>query len=314
MTMCAISVKEEYEEEICRFKVDDEGQLLTLDAVFKTPRVGSHRADVSKNIFPEQQDSECPDIKKEEAPGHHHCEESQAYSPIAPTSHSSDTDNEQSKGSAPKSDYTGITTNAGIECGNENTEQPLPLTRKTLDVDRQSEADSFSYSEESYPCEMNTGQQSPLSLEMLEEEQRQAEDSFSCVTESFVCQMHKPRSSKNIHGRELPQHQRDLIVERYQSGDGYKRISKALNIPWNTVKSVLVRWRKNGTTVTLPRTGRPSKIDEKTRKELVKEAVKRPTATLKELQEFLASTGCSVHATTISRILHKYGLWGRVAR
>uniref|UniRef100_A0A803JF02 Transposase Tc1-like domain-containing protein n=1 Tax=Xenopus tropicalis TaxID=8364 RepID=A0A803JF02_XENTR len=71
---------------------------------------------------------------------------------------------------------------------------------------------------------------------------------------------------------------------------------------------------KYGTTVTLPRTGHPSKIDEKTRRKLVREATKRPTATLKELQEYLASTGCVVHVTTISCILHMSGLWGRVAR
>ncbi|KAI3370144.1 hypothetical protein L3Q82_024939, partial [Scortum barcoo] len=35
-----------------------------------------------------------------------------------------------------------------------------------------------------------------------------------------------------ISRRELPKHQRDLIVQRYQSGEGYKRISKELNIPW----------------------------------------------------------------------------------
>uniref|UniRef100_A0A803K8A0 Transposase Tc1-like domain-containing protein n=1 Tax=Xenopus tropicalis TaxID=8364 RepID=A0A803K8A0_XENTR len=103
--------------------------------------------------------------------------------------------------------------------------------------------------------------------------------------------------------RELPKHQRDLIVKRYQSGEGYKRISKVLDIPWNTVKT----W-------TLPRTGHPSKIDEKTRRKLVREATKRPTATLKELQEYLASTGCVVHVTTISHILHMSGLWGRVVR
>ncbi|KAI3371761.1 hypothetical protein L3Q82_024310 [Scortum barcoo] len=58
-----------------------------------------------------------------------------------------------------------------------------------------------------------------------------------------------------------------------------------------------------------------SKIDDKTRRKLVREAAKRPTATLKELQEFLASTGCvAVHVTTISSLLHMSGLWGRVAR
>ena len=113
---------------------------------------------------------------------------------------------------------------------------------------------------------------------------------------------------------ELAKHQRDRIIQRYQSGEGYKRISKELNIPRNTVKTVIIKWRKYGTTVTLPRTGRPSKIDDKTRRKLVREAAKRPTATLKELQEFLASTGCVVHVKTISRLLHMSGLWGRVAR
>lgn len=45
-----------------------------------------------------------------------------------------------------------------------------------------------------------------------------------------------------------------------------QRISKALDIPWNTVKTVIIKWRKYGTTVTLPRTGRPTKVDEKTRR------------------------------------------------
>ncbi|XP_019732732.1 histone-lysine N-methyltransferase NSD2 [Hippocampus comes] len=87
--------------------------------------------------------------------------------------------------------------------------------------------------------------------------------------------------------RELPQHQKDLIVQRYRSGEGYKRISKALNMPWNTVKTVVVKWRKYGTTVTLPRTGRPSKINEKMTRKLVREAAERPTETLKERQELL---------------------------
>ncbi len=80
------------------------------------------------------------------------------------------------------------------------------------------------------------------------------------------------------------------------------------------MKTVSIKWRKYSSTVILPRTGRPSKIDEKVRRKLVREAAKSPTATLKELQEFLASTGCVVYVTTISHILHMSGLWGRVAR
>ena len=50
--------------------------------------------------------------------------------------------------------------------------------------------------------------------------------------------------------RELTKHQRDLIVERYQSGRRYKIFSTALQIPWSTVKTVIMKWRKYGTTVT----------------------------------------------------------------
>ncbi|XP_077107151.1 uncharacterized protein LOC143764919 [Ranitomeya variabilis] len=114
--------------------------------------------------------------------------------------------------------------------------------------------------------------------------------------------------AKAMIRKQLTTQQRDLIVESYQSGEGYKKISKSLDISRNTVKTVIKKWLKFGTTVTLPRTGRPSKIDVRTRRKLVREAAKRPRATLKELQEFLASTGCVLHVTTISRILHVSGL------
>lgn len=54
---------------------------------------------------------------------------------------------------------------------------------------------------------------------------------------------------------------------------------------WNIV---IINWRKYGTTVRLPRTGCLSKIDDKMTRKLVREAAKRPPATLKELQELLA--------------------------
>ncbi|XP_077389408.1 uncharacterized protein LOC144026561 [Festucalex cinctus] len=320
--MCAISVKEEYEGELCRLKEENKGQRRLLDAAFKAPRVVPHRADATKNVLPEQQDPKCLHVKREvvdeeEEPGHY-CGGSHTDSLLAPrsdrdvTSHPSDTDidDEYSKG---LTDESGTTTSAGTGCGTKDR----PDTEYSIAIPEGSGSEgmdsSTSTKDESPVCENNTEQQSSPSLDMLDEEQ-QAADSFSYTEEAFTCQVHKPRTGESFHSRELPQYQRDLIVERYQSGEGYKRISKALNISWSTVKSVIVKWRKNGTTVPLPRTGRPSKIDEKTRRELVREAVKRPTATLKELQEFLASTGCSVHVTTISRLLHMSGLWGRVAR
>ncbi len=52
--------------------------------------------------------------------------------------------------------------------------------------------------------------------------------------------------------------------------------------------------------MTFPSTGCPSKIDDKMIRKLVREAAKRPTAALKEMQEFLASTGCVLYVTKFS--------------
>ncbi|KAI3361244.1 hypothetical protein L3Q82_012914, partial [Scortum barcoo] len=59
--------------------------------------------------------------------------------------------------------------------------------------------------------------------------QRQHDAGVGFLPEEF--QPHLPAQA--MVRRELPKHQRDLIVQRYQSGEGYKRISKELNIPWN---------------------------------------------------------------------------------
>ena len=90
----------------------------------------------------------------------------------------------------------------------------------------------------------------------------------------------------------------DKVVERHRSG----------------VKTIIKKRKVYGTTKTLSRSGRPSKLDDRARRRLIRETTKRPIATLQELQAFMAKTGQSVHVTTISQALHKSGLYGRVAR
>ena len=109
--------------------------------------------------------------------------------------------------------------------------------------------------------------------------------------------------------KELSKDLRDIVVERHRSGDGYKNMSVALNIPWSTVKAIIKKWKVYGTTKTLPRSSRPSKLDDQARRRLIREATKRPMATLKELHAFMAKTGHCVHVTTISQALHKSGLY-----
>ena len=92
-----------------------------------------------------------------------------------------------------------------------------------------------------------------------------------------------------------------------------KKYFKGFDYPLEHSQDIIKKWKVYGTTKTLPRSGRPSKLDDQARR-LIREATKRPMATLKELQAFMAKTRHCVHVTTISQALHKSGLHDRVAR
>ena len=113
--------------------------------------------------------------------------------------------------------------------------------------------------------------------------------------------------------KELSKDPWDKVVERHRSGDENKNISKALNITWSTVRTTIKKWKSYGTTKTLPRSGRPSKLDDQAGRRLIREATKRTMATLKKLHAFMAKSGHCVHVTTISQALNKSGLYSRVA-
>ncbi|KAK3542759.1 hypothetical protein QTP70_002767 [Hemibagrus guttatus] len=100
----------------------------------------------------------------------------------------------------------------------------------------------------------------------------------------------------------------------YQSGKGYKAISKALGLLRTTVRAIIYKWRKHGTVENLPRSGRPTKITPRAQRQLIQEVTKDPTTTSKELQASLASVKVSVHDSTIRKRLGKNGLRGRVPR
>ena len=86
-------------------------------------------------------------------------------------------------------------------------------------------------------------------------------------------------------------------------------MSKALNIPWNSVKSIIKKWNEYGTCVNLARAGRPHKLS--ARRRLVREATKTPMTTLKELQASAAEMGETLHTTTVARVFHQSKLYGR---
>jgi hypothetical protein len=62
-----------------------------------------------------------------------------------------------------------------------------------------------------------------------------------------------------MRSKELSIELRNRIVSRHRSGEGYKNNSAALKVPINTAASIILKWKKFGTTKTLPRAGCPAK-------------------------------------------------------
>jgi hypothetical protein len=60
-------------------------------------------------------------------------------------------------------------------------------------------------------------------------------------------------------------------------------MSAALKVPNNTVASIILKWKKFGTTKTLPRAGWPAKLSHWERRALVREVTKNQMVTLAEL-------------------------------
>ncbi|KAK3544144.1 hypothetical protein QTP86_002964 [Hemibagrus guttatus] len=89
--------------------------------------------------------------------------------------------------------------------------------------------------------------------------------------------------------KEIQKQMRKKVIEIYQSGKGYKAISKALGLPRTTVRAIIYKWPKHGTVENLPRSDRPTKITPRAQRQLIQEVTKDPTTTSKELQASLAS-------------------------
>ena len=103
-------------------------------------------------------------------------------------------------------------------------------------------------------------------------------------------------------------------MTRHRSGEGYQNISAALKVPKNTVASIILKWKKFGTTKTLPRAVRLAKLSNQRRRALIKEVTKNPMVTLTELQSSSVEMGEPSRKTTISAAIHQSGLYARVAR
>ena len=112
-----------------------------------------------------------------------------------------------------------------------------------------------------------------------------------------------------MSSKELSVELRDKTVTRHRSGEGHQNISAALNA------SIILKWKKFGTTKTLPRAGRPAKLSNRERRALVREVTKNPMVMPKELQSSSVVMGEPSRRTTISEPrIGGSGLYGWVTR
>ncbi len=63
--------------------------------------------------------------------------------------------------------------------------------------------------------------------------------------------------------KEIQEQMRNKTVNMYQSGKGYRAISKALDLQQTTVRAIIHKWRKLVTVVKLPVASQPKLLKER---------------------------------------------------
>lgn len=117
-----------------------------------------------------------------------------------------------------------------------------------------------------------------------------------------------------VKAKEWSQKFREEIVALHKKGNGYKKISKLLNVPRDTVGSIIRKFKATGTVATKCGRGRKKKLTAAAARFVRRQVDKNPRLTSKELKEDLAKEGTDVSLDTVRRTLHAEGLKARTPR
>src|SRR4029434_7992217 len=112
---------------------------------------------------------------------------------------------------------------------------------------------------------------------------------------------------KRKKSKELSEGLRTKIVEKHGQSQGYKSISRDLNVPVSSVRNVIKKFTAPGIVPNLPGHGRKRKIDERLQQRIFRMVDKKPRTTLKQIQADLQTQGTTVSACTIRRHLNEMG-------
>ncbi|KAI4900378.1 hypothetical protein NFI96_000696 [Prochilodus magdalenae] len=117
-----------------------------------------------------------------------------------------------------------------------------------------------------------------------------------------------------VKAREWSQKTREEVIALHKNGNGYKKIAKLLNIPRDTIGSIIRKFKLKGTVETLPGRGRKKILTATAVRYLKRNVEKNPRVTAKELKKDLSDVGTEVSAQTIRRALHNEDLHARTSR
>ena len=84
--------------------------------------------------------------------------------------------------------------------------------------------------------------------------------------------------------RELSEEVRHKIVAKHGQSQGYKSISRDLNVPVSTVRNIIRKFKADGTVANLPGRGRKRKLDQRLQRRIVQMVEKVPQSTEKQMQ------------------------------
>uniref|UniRef100_A0A8C5MIC2 Transposase n=1 Tax=Leptobrachium leishanense TaxID=445787 RepID=A0A8C5MIC2_9ANUR len=107
---------------------------------------------------------------------------------------------------------------------------------------------------------------------------------------------------------------REEVITLHRKGNGYKKIAKMLNIPRETIGSIIRKFKAKGTVETLPGRGRKKMLTLTAVHYLERRVEKSPRVTAEELRKDLSDVGTEVSAQTIRRTLRNEGLHARTPR
>ena len=136
-----------------------------------------------------------------------------------------------------------------------------------------------------------------------------------CISRLYIlliCPLHC--ADKMVKAKEWSQKFREEIVALHKKGNGYKKISKLLNVPRDTFGSIIRKFRATGTAATKHGRGRKKKFSAAAARFMRRQVDKNPRLTAKELKEDLAKGGTEVSVDTVRRTLHAEGLKARTPR